>query len=96
MLHMDLQGPFNQSISSFLYVLTVVDNHSQKGFKKYLKHKSDASTKIIDLITWLKTQTSCKIKYVQSDSGGEFVNSELKNWFCMKDITHQKSTPWTS
>lgn len=86
MLHMDLQGLFDQSISGFLYVLAVVDNHSWKGFKEYLKHKSDASTKIINLITQLKTQTSCKVKYVQSDSGREFVNSELKDWFHMKDI----------
>ena len=77
---MDLQGPFDHSILSHSYILAVVDDHSRKGFKKYLK-KSDAPRKIKDLITRLETQTSLKVKFIQCDGGGEFINNDLKEWF---------------
>ena len=56
-LHCDLQGPFDLSIKKYKYVMVVVDDYSWKGWKEYLKHKSDAAPKLQDLITRLKTQT---------------------------------------
>ncbi|KIM82400.1 hypothetical protein PILCRDRAFT_785016 [Piloderma croceum F 1598] len=36
-LHMDLQGPFTASIHDYRFTLTVVDDHSRIGWKRYLK-----------------------------------------------------------
>ena len=54
---MDLQGPFNTSIKGYRYVLAVVDDHSQLGWKKFLKLKSNTSGEIKALITELKNYT---------------------------------------
>src|SRR6202035_629159 len=54
MLHMDLQRPFTRSISGFTFTLAVVDDCSRKGWKEYLKQKSDAAAEIEALVTRLE------------------------------------------
>jgi len=54
-LHMDLQEPFNTSIQEFQFTLGIIDDHSQMGWKRYLKLKSEASEEIQALITELET-----------------------------------------
>jgi hypothetical protein len=61
-IHMDLQGPFNTSLKGYRYVLAVIDNHSQLGWKKFLKLKSDASGEIQALITELENYTEQKLR----------------------------------
>ena len=50
-LHMDLQGPFNTSIKGYCYALVVVDDHSRKGWKEFIKHKNDVVERIKTLLT---------------------------------------------
>ncbi|TFY56531.1 hypothetical protein EVJ58_g7579 [Rhodofomes roseus] len=94
-LHMDLQGPFLPSILGYTYTLAVVDDASRKGWKEYLKHKSDATDEIKALVTRLETLTGKKLKYLRTDGGGEFINRILGEWLREKGITHEYSTPDT-
>jgi len=94
-LHMDLQGPFNTSIKGYRYVLTVVDDHSRLGWKKFLKLKSDTSGEIKALITELENYTGWKVKIIWIDSGGEFADDELREWFKSKGITLEILAPDT-
>jgi transposase InsO family protein len=94
-LHCDLQGPFEQSIHGYKYVMVVVDDYSHKGWKEYLKHKSDTDPKLQDLITRLETQTEHKVKYIRSDRGGEFMGKEIKKYLQKKGITDELSAPHT-
>ena len=92
-LHIDIQGPFKGSIARFQYALAVIDDHSQAGWKRFLKHKNDAKDKITTLITKLETFTERKVKTIRFDSGGEFLGTELRNWFKSKGITLEISAP---
>ena len=92
---MDLQGPFNTSIQGFCYTLGVIDDNSRMGWKRYLKLKSEATEEIKALITKLETYTGRKVKIVQIDGGGEFLDSELRDWFKSKGITLEISAPDT-
>ena len=94
-LHMDIQGPFKGSIAGFRYTLAVIDDHSRARWKQFLKHKNDAKGEIITLITELEMFTECKVKTICFDSGGEFLDTELRNWFKSKGITLEISAPDT-
>ena len=61
---MDLQGPFKSSIAGFQYTLAVIDDCTQAGWKRFLKHKSDVKDEIIALITELETSMEWKLKVV--------------------------------
>ena len=63
-LHMDIQGPFKGSITGLRYALAVIDDCSQAGWKRFLKHKNDTKDEIIALITELKTFTEHKVKII--------------------------------
>ena len=65
------------------------------GWKRYLKLKSEASEEIQALITELETYTGCKVKIVQIDGGGEFLDGGLRDWFKSKGITLKISAPDT-
>jgi len=73
----------------------VVDDASRKGWKEYLKHKSDATEEIKALITRLENLTDEKCKFLHTDGGGEFINQILGDWLREKGITHEYSTPDT-
>ncbi|GBE87258.1 Retrovirus-related Pol polyprotein from transposon TNT 1-94 [Sparassis crispa] len=94
-LHMDLQGPFDLSITGYRYTLAVVDDYSCKGWKAFLKAKSDATSEIKDLITRLETFSDKKVKIVRSDGGGEFIGNNLQTYFKLKGIKHETSAPHT-
>ncbi|TFY63604.1 hypothetical protein EVJ58_g3163 [Rhodofomes roseus] len=90
-----MRGPFLPSILGYTYTLAVVDDASRKGWKEYLKHKSDATDEIKALVTRLETLTGKKLKYLRTDGGGEFINRILGEWLREKGITHEYSTPDT-
>ena len=77
---MDLQGPFDTSTQGFRYTLAVIDDHSQKGWKEFLKHKSEAPQLIEALIEQLETYTGSHVKIIWSDHGGEFINRQLQSY----------------
>jgi len=57
--------------------------------------KSEATEEIKALITKLETYTGRKVKIVRIDGGGEFLDSELRDWFKSKGITLEISAPDT-
>ena len=86
-LHMNIQGPFKGSFAGFWYALAVIDDHSWAGWKRFLKHKNDAKDEITMLITELETFTEHKVKTICFNGRGEFLDTELRNWFKSKGIT---------
>ena len=94
-IHCDLQGPFERSINGYTYVLAVVDDYSRKGWKVYLKKKSDTIAELPELIERLETMTDRRVKYIRSDQGGEFVSKKLDAYFRKKGISHEWSAAHT-
>ena len=76
-------------------MLAVIDDCSQAGWKYFLKNKSDTKDKIISLITELKTFTGHKVRIIQFDGGGEFLDSNIHDWFNSKGIILEISAPDT-
>jgi len=49
-IHMDLQGPLDKSILGYTYTLGMIDDHSRKGWKEFLRHKDEAPDLIKALV----------------------------------------------
>lgn len=43
----------------------------------------------------VETQTERKVRYLQSDGGGEYKSKELEDFHKAKDITRHFTTPYT-
>ena len=54
---MDLQGPLDKSILGYTYTLGMIDDHSRKGWKEFLRHKDEAPDLIKALVQRLETYT---------------------------------------
>ena len=76
-------------------MLAVIDDCSRARWKCFLKNKSNTKDEIISLITKLKTFTGHKVRIIWFDGRGEFLDSNLHNWFNSKGITLEISAPDT-
>jgi transposase InsO family protein len=72
-----------------------VDDYSRHSWIFFLKQKSEVYECFKKLYYYVKTQFKTNIQIFRSDSGGEFVSKELKNFFGINGIIHQKSCPYT-
>jgi hypothetical protein len=96
LLHTDLMGPMPvPSVSGARYVLTVLDDATSLAIIALLEHKSEAASSIIDIINFQEKQTGKTVKAVQSDRGGEYLNTELSDYFKRKGIAHRLTAPYT-
>jgi hypothetical protein len=77
------------------YIATFLDDYSGFSAVVLLKHKSDTYNAIRDIINLFETQTESKIKAARSDNGGEYINTELKDYFKEKGINHQTTMPYS-
>lgn len=81
-IHVDLCGPMPEdSIGGSKYMLVIVDEYSRRYFVEFLKAKSEAATQIKRFVERRETETGCKVKYVRSDNGTEFINSPLLQYY---------------
>ena len=92
---MDLQGPFDASVQGFTFTLGMIDDHSRKGWKEFLRHKDEAPELIKALIERLENYTDQRVKIMRSDRGGEFINARLGDYFQHKGISHEYTAPHT-
>ena len=77
------------------YFLTVVDDFSRHVEARALSHKSKVPQAVKEIINYWELQHKLPVKAVRSDRGGEFVNTELHQFFAEKGITHELSAPYT-
>ena len=61
-----------------------------------MARKSDVATIFHTFITQMANQFSTSVKIVQSDGGGEFINTVLQNHFAAHGIIHRLSCIGTS
>lgn len=96
LLHMDLIGPFQvDNIGGKRYTLVVLDEFSRFTWVIFLRHKSDATEKVVGLFSRLQCETGEAIIAVCSDNEREFVNKDLINYFWEEAIDYQYSSPIT-
>jgi hypothetical protein len=75
--------------------LIIVDEYSRYIWLFPMARKSDVATIFPTFITQMANQFSTFVKIVQSDGGGEFINTVLQNHFAAYGIIHRLSYPGT-
>jgi histone deacetylase 1/2 len=95
-LHPDVWGPASvSSFDGFLFYLIIVDEYSRYIWLFPMARKFDVAVIFPIFITQMANQFSTSMKIVQSDSGGEFINTVLQNHFAAHGIIHRLSCPGT-
>ena len=91
--------PRNYNCTRFHAVLVIMDAFSRFITVYPIKtwNQNEVNPLIKRYITWAERQfTDCKIKTMFTDGGGEFVNTEMMDWYQAHGIAHNLAPPNTS
>ena len=96
LIHNDLMGPFpHPSINKSRYVLIFGDDFSCFTWIFFLKKKLEVFQQLKDFKSLVETKSGKKIKVLQTDNGGEYVNHEIQNICHEVGIQFQHMVPYT-
>ena len=95
-LHSDVCGPYEtESLGGGRYTHTMYDEASSFIAVSITKDKDSVPARIKFLIGEWEQMTKTKVQRVYSDRGGEYIDSDLAQYFLSKGITHVFSAPHT-
>ena len=95
-IHTDLCGPMpTQSISGACYLLTFIDDATRYATVYSIENKSDTFNQLVDHLRLVENQSGKKLKILRSDGGGEYINSEMRNYLAEKGIRHETTVAET-
>ena len=96
MIHSDLCGPMEQPTpGGALYYALFIDDYSGWRFIFFLKMKSEASNRFMELIHTIRGQTGYLVRVLRTDGGGEWSSKDFAIWLNTKGIRHESSAPHT-
>ncbi|KAI5339023.1 hypothetical protein L3X38_018295 [Prunus dulcis] len=96
LLHLDVWGPAPvPSNFGYHYYLSIVDDHTRFTWLYPLAKKSDVFPTFITFKKMVENRFSSKIKQLQVDGGGEFINKLFLAFLRDHGISHQISCPYT-
>jgi hypothetical protein len=82
LIHNDLMGPFpHPYIRKVRFVLIFVDDFSRFTWIYFLRKKSEVFQHLKDFKALVEIESGKKIKVLQTDNGGEYVNHDIHNIF---------------
>ena len=91
-IHSDVWGPVRiPTLSGARYLVTFIDECTRMTWISLLSNKRDVSAVFQEFYKMVSTQYQSKIRVLQSDNGGEYLNSTLKFFFKEHGIRHQTS-----
>jgi len=67
-IHSDVLGPINKSVTGKSYILTFLGEYSRKSWIYRIEKKSEVSRLVIQFFNFIKTQFHHKIKYYKTDN----------------------------
>uniref|UniRef100_A0AAV1VGZ7 Integrase catalytic domain-containing protein n=1 Tax=Peronospora matthiolae TaxID=2874970 RepID=A0AAV1VGZ7_9STRA len=92
-IHSDVCGPMSMAtFSGKRYFVTFIDDKSRYCVVYLLKSKSEVAAKFMEYAAMAETQTGKRVKYLQSDNGGEYKSDKLAR-FCAEQGIQQRFTP---
>lgn len=95
-VHTDLCGKMRtQSQRGALYLLTFTDEYTRWTDVYFLRSKDQVHEVFPEYKTRIENQTGHKIKYLQSDNGGEFCNARMDEILRKSGIQRRLTTPHT-
>jgi hypothetical protein len=77
------------------YFVLFIDDYSGWRFIFFLKHKSEAASKFMELINVLRGETGNLVRTLRTDGGGEWASNAFAEWLTRKGIRHESSAPHT-
>jgi len=96
LLHTDLCGPSAiESVAGNKYILVVVDDFSRFTWVFFLKHKSEATSHLINFIKQNELTLRNPVRKIRSDNGTELKNHAFEDFLINKGILHNLSAPYT-
>jgi transposase InsO family protein len=96
LVHMDVCGPMPKaSKGGNKYLATFLDDYSKLSVVQPLKKKSNIATVTEGVLARLELQTGKKVKVVQTDRGGEYVNEEMTTLLRKRGIMHRKTVGYS-
>jgi hypothetical protein len=91
LVHMDVCGPMPKaSKGGSRYLATSLDDYSKLSVVQPLKKKNDIAAVAEGVLAHLELQTGKKIKAMQTDRGGEYVNEKMTTLLNKRGIAHRK------
>ncbi|XP_009781844.2 uncharacterized protein [Nicotiana sylvestris] len=96
LLHADVWGPYRvPTHDGKKYFLTLVDDHSKFTWVLLLPSKAEVIVAIKQFFTVIKNVYSCTVKFLRTDNGCEFFNSQMTELLQSLGIVHQSSCVYT-
>ncbi|KAJ9564698.1 hypothetical protein OSB04_000664 [Centaurea solstitialis] len=95
-VHTDVCGPFShEARGGYRYFITFTDDFSRYGYVYLMRHKSESFEKFREYHNEVQNQLDRKIKFLQSDRGGEYLSQEFGNHLMECGIVSQLTPPYT-
>ena len=95
-MHTDLCGPMpTPSVNGAKYILTFIDDATRYVTTYFIDNKSDTFDRFRTFKAFAETQSGRKLKILRSDGGGEYVNTEMREFLIKHGIHHEMTTPDT-
>ncbi|GJS57094.1 retrovirus-related pol polyprotein from transposon TNT 1-94 [Tanacetum coccineum] len=96
LIHCDICGGYRvPSYTRANYFLTIVDDFSRAVWVFLIKHKSEASKRLMDFHKMVEVQFEKQIKRIRCDNGGEFTSNNMLNFYNEKGILLETTCPHT-
>ena len=84
------------TLNGALYFVLFIDDYSGWRFIFFLKYKSDAASKFMELINVLRGETGNLVRTLRTDGGGECSSNVFAEWLLRKGIRHESCAPHTT
>jgi transposase InsO family protein len=77
------------------YLATFLDDYNKLSMVQPLKKKNNVAAVTEGVLACLELQTGKKIKALQTDRGGEYVNEEMTTLLSKRGTTHRKTVGYS-
>src|SRR5258705_8455606 len=82
-----------KSIQGNVYFASFLDDYSSHGVIYGLKSKDHLKDVFEHFLSWSQNHTSCTLKVLHSDRGGEYMNQILQCCLASLGIEHHRTMP---
>lgn len=95
LVHSDLHGPLPPTSNGYQYWITFTDDATRYRRCWVLRKKSEAFAAFQQYKAWAEKQTSCSLKALRDDKGGEYMSAEWERFMLQHGIERQHTTAAT-
>jgi len=93
-VHSDLMGPINKSVTGKSYILTFLDEYSRKSWIHLVEKKFEVPNSIIQFFKFIKAKFDYNIKFYKTDNSKKFRNKNVESYCAKNGIQKIYSPPY--